>query len=101
MPASHRTTNILAYIALERRSGWLFIRALSPAFAVKFNISPGRWQHFPLWLLFVQRDKGKQTGHQQTSERAAPPVSVEEKGKATGDKRKMLLFLLMSIQYKN
>jgi hypothetical protein len=37
--------------------------------------------------------------HQQTSELAAPPVSVEEKGKATGDKRKMLLFLLMSIQY--
>jgi hypothetical protein len=37
--------------------------------------------------------------HQQTSERAAPPVSVEEKGKATGDKIKMLLFLLMSIQY--
>jgi hypothetical protein len=37
--------------------------------------------------------------HQQTSQRAAPPVSVEEKGKATGDKRKMLLFLLMSIQY--
>jgi hypothetical protein len=37
--------------------------------------------------------------HQQTSERAAPTVSVEEKGKATGDKRKMLLFLLMSIQY--
>jgi hypothetical protein len=37
--------------------------------------------------------------HQQTSERVAPPVSVEEKGKATGDKRKMLLFLLMSIQY--
>jgi hypothetical protein len=26
--------------------------------------------------------------HQQTSERAAPPVSVEEKEKATGDKRK-------------
>jgi hypothetical protein len=24
--------------------------------------------------------------HQQTSERPAPPVSVEEKGKATGDK---------------
>jgi hypothetical protein len=39
--------------------------------------------------------------HQQTSERAAPPVSVEEKGKATGNKRKMLLFLLMSIQYLN
>jgi hypothetical protein len=37
--------------------------------------------------------------HQQTSERAAPPVSVEEKGKATRDKIKMLLFLLMSIQY--
>jgi hypothetical protein len=36
--------------------------------------------------------------HQQASERAAPPVSVEEKGKATG---KMLLFLLMSIQYQN
>jgi hypothetical protein len=26
--------------------------------------------------------------HQQNSERTAPPVSVEEKGKATGDKRK-------------
>jgi hypothetical protein len=25
--------------------------------------------------------------HQQTSERAAPPVSVEEKGKSTGDKK--------------
>jgi hypothetical protein len=37
--------------------------------------------------------------HQQTSERAAPPVSVEEKEKTTGDKRKMLLFLLVSIQY--
>jgi hypothetical protein len=37
--------------------------------------------------------------HQQTSERAALPVSVEEKGKATGDKRKMQLFLLLSIQY--
>jgi hypothetical protein len=36
--------------------------------------------------------------HQQTSERAAPPVSVEEKGKTTGEKVKMLLFLLMSIQ---
>jgi hypothetical protein len=37
------------------------IRALSPALAVKFNISPGRWQHFPLWTLFLQRDKGKRT----------------------------------------
>jgi hypothetical protein len=37
--------------------------------------------------------------HQQTSERAAPPVSVEEKGKAIGDRRQMLLILLMSIQY--
>jgi hypothetical protein len=36
--------------------------------------------------------------HQQTSERAVPPVSVEEKGKTTGEKRKLLLFLLMSIQ---
>jgi hypothetical protein len=35
------------------------IRALSPTLAVKSNISPGRWQHFPLWLLFLQRDKGK------------------------------------------
>jgi hypothetical protein len=34
---------------------------LSPALAVTFNISPGRWQHFPLWPLFLQRDKGKQT----------------------------------------
>jgi hypothetical protein len=25
--------------------------------------------------------------HQQTSERAAPPVSVEEKGKTTGDNK--------------
>jgi hypothetical protein len=41
-------------------SGWC-IRALSPAFAVKFNISPGRWQHFPQWPLFLQRDKGKRT----------------------------------------
>jgi hypothetical protein len=37
------------------------IRALSPALAVKFNISPGRWQHFPMWPLFLQRDKGKRT----------------------------------------
>jgi hypothetical protein len=37
------------------------IRALSPALAVKFNISPGRWQHFPLWLLFLQKDKRKRT----------------------------------------
>jgi hypothetical protein len=37
------------------------IRALSPALAVKFNISPGRWQHFPLWPLFLQRQKGKRT----------------------------------------
>jgi hypothetical protein len=36
--------------------------------------------------------------HQQASERAAPPVSVEEKGKTTGEKRKLLLFLLMSKQ---
>jgi hypothetical protein len=36
--------------------------------------------------------------HQQTSERVVPPVSVDEKGKAT-DKKKLLLFLLMSIQY--
>jgi hypothetical protein len=39
--------------------------------------------------------------HQEASERAAPPVSVEEKEKATGDVRKMLLFLLMSIHYLN
>jgi hypothetical protein len=38
--------------------------------------------------------------HQQTSERAAPRVSVEEKGKTTG-KKKLLLFLLMSIQNYN
>jgi hypothetical protein len=37
------------------------IQALSPALAVKFNSSPGRWQHFPLWPLFLQRDKGKLT----------------------------------------
>jgi hypothetical protein len=37
------------------------IRALSPALAVKFNISSGRWQHFPLWPLFLQREKGKRT----------------------------------------
>jgi hypothetical protein len=37
------------------------IRALSPALAVKFNISPGRWQHFWLWPLFLQREKGKLT----------------------------------------
>jgi hypothetical protein len=37
------------------------IRALSPALAVKFKISPGRWQHFPMWPLFLQRDKGKRT----------------------------------------
>jgi hypothetical protein len=24
-------------------------------------ISLGRWQHFPLWLLFLQRDRGKRT----------------------------------------
>jgi hypothetical protein len=36
--------------------------------------------------------------HQQTSERAAPPVSVEEKRKTIGEKRKLLLFLLMRIQ---
>jgi hypothetical protein len=39
--------------------------------------------------------------HQQASEWAAPPVSVEEKGKTTGEKRKLLLFLLMSIQNLN
>jgi hypothetical protein len=39
-----------------------YIRALSPALAVKFNISPSRWQHFPLWPLFLQRDKGKRKG---------------------------------------
>jgi hypothetical protein len=39
----------------------------------------------------------KKEAHQQTSERAAPPVSVEEKGKTTGDEIKLLLFLLMSI----
>jgi hypothetical protein len=38
------------------------IRALSPALAVKFSISPGRWMHFPLWPLFLLRDKGKWTG---------------------------------------
>jgi hypothetical protein len=37
------------------------IRALLPALAVKFNISPGRWQHFRLWPLFLQREKGKRT----------------------------------------
>jgi hypothetical protein len=31
------------------------------ALAVKFNISPGRWQHFPMWPLFLLREKGKQT----------------------------------------
>jgi hypothetical protein len=39
----------------------LYIRALSPALAVKFNISPNRWQHFPLWPLFLQREKEKRT----------------------------------------
>jgi hypothetical protein len=39
----------------------LAIRALSPALAGQFNISPGRWQHFSLWPLFLQRDKGKRT----------------------------------------
>jgi hypothetical protein len=34
---------------------------LSPALAVKFIISSGRWQHFPLWPLFLLREKGKQT----------------------------------------
>jgi hypothetical protein len=29
--------------------------------------------------------------HQQTSERAAPPVSVEEKGKTTGEKKKIAI----------
>jgi hypothetical protein len=29
--------------------------------------------------------------HQQTSERAEPPVSGEEKGKATGDKKKNVI----------
>jgi hypothetical protein len=29
--------------------------------------------------------------HQQTSERAAPPVSVEEKGKTTWDKKKIAI----------
>jgi hypothetical protein len=33
-------------------------RALSPALAVKFNISPGRWQHFPLWPLFGVTEDG-------------------------------------------
>jgi hypothetical protein len=37
------------------------IRALLPALAIKFNIPPGRWQHFLLWSLFLQRDKGKRT----------------------------------------
>jgi hypothetical protein len=37
------------------------IQALSPNLAVKFNISSGRWQHFPLWPLFLQREKGKRT----------------------------------------
>jgi hypothetical protein len=27
----------------------------------KLYISPGRWQYFPLWPLFLQRDKGKRT----------------------------------------
>jgi hypothetical protein len=52
------------------------------------------------WDCLLARQKIPIGGaHQQTSERAAPPVSVEEKGKTTGDKRKMLLFLLMSMQY--
>jgi hypothetical protein len=37
------------------------IRALSPALGVKFTISPGRWQHFPLWPLLLQREKKKRT----------------------------------------
>jgi hypothetical protein len=50
--------------------------------------------------IFCEQDNQKPKGgaHQQTYERAAPPVSVEEKGKTTGEKRKLLLFLLMSIQ---
>jgi hypothetical protein len=36
--------------------------------------------------------------HQQTGYWAAPPVSVEEKGKTIGENRKLLLFLLTSIQ---
>jgi hypothetical protein len=45
------------------------------------------------WLQF-----GKGGAHQQISEWVAPPVLVGEKGKTTGEKRKLLLFLLMSIQ---
>jgi hypothetical protein len=33
--------------------------------------------------------------HQQTSERAAPPVSVEEKGKTTGDKKENCYYLCL------
>jgi hypothetical protein len=66
---------------------------------------PTKWQVFISWrqesqaarvLLTIAASIGG--AHQQTSERAAPPVSVEEKGKTTGEKRKLLLFLLMSIQ---
>jgi hypothetical protein len=52
-------TNYL--LILASKYVFLGICALSPALAVKFNISPGRWSHFPLWPLFLQRDKGKQT----------------------------------------
>jgi hypothetical protein len=36
------------------------IQALSAALAAKFYTSPGRWQHFCLWPMFLLRDKGKQ-----------------------------------------
>jgi hypothetical protein len=42
----------------DGQAGKVRIRALSTASAV---ISPGRWQHFLLWPLFLQRDKGKRT----------------------------------------
>jgi hypothetical protein len=54
----HKSLNVKYAMGVKQRE---HIRALSPALAVKFNISPGRWQHFPLWPLFLQREKGKRT----------------------------------------
>jgi hypothetical protein len=49
-PQIPQVSDIVAYKFAVHSTG---IRALSPALAVKFNISPGRWQHFPQFIHYI------------------------------------------------
>jgi hypothetical protein len=63
-------------LAQRNRVNQNTIRALLLAFAVKFNISSRRWQHFRLWPLFLLRDKGKRTEITGTQQRELKNINV-------------------------